>query len=253
VIRAPIKAAVAVLCLLALSVMPSGADDFFSGRNSDFFAPRLHAPEAPLETSRTYYPLYFEAGIQSVGIGRPSIAGIGVEWSPFRHFGLGLNVGLLFDGLGEFGGPADERWDYYDDYIDIADNSDWSAYREIYQIAYYGKLPVLSLDLGMSYYFGRNGLKGLFIGNEFGVYVLTAGPDYYFDWIYEVPIKSVAGGDPSLPLKQRFSIKLTPCIGYKLMFAGLVLESKLGYALTSLGTGNGYSIFVSAGFALGRE
>lgn len=245
-------AATAALCLLAVCAIPSSADDFFPDRNNDFFVTKIIAPDLPPASSRTYYSLYFEAGIQSVGISSPSIASIGLEWSPLRHLGLGFNMGALFEGLAGFNGPAHEYWSTNDPFIEFA-SGDWSGYRYLYQIAYFGKLPVLSLDLGVSYYFGRNGLRGLFVGNEFGVYMLTAGPDYYLDWNYEAPIKSVSGGDPSLPLQQRFSIKITPCIGYKLVLAGFVVESKLGYALTSLGTGNGYSIILTAGYALGSK
>jgi len=243
---------------------PAGAEEFFPSGGDGFFdqgarqAPTPSTRPLPGQSPQTsaavqkFYAFCMDAGIESTGgINAPSTANLGLEWAPVPHLGLGFSVGLLMDGLVGVGAPHHSNWDYYDDYLVAADDNNWDAYDYFYQIAPYGSLPVLGLDLSLAWYPGRNGLKGFFVGNDFGLFIALADPTYYLDWEYEVPVESADGGAADLPHHQKVNPKLTPNLGYKLILAGFMLETKLGYRITSLGTGNGAIIAVNLGYALG--
>jgi len=253
-----------LLAGLLLAGAPAWAEEFFPSGGGSFFDQGSRPPQTalprlapglalPPPAVQEYYAFCLDAGPESTGgINQPSIANLGVEWAPIPHLGLGFSVGLLVDGLQGIGGPHHSRWDYYDDYLADADTNNWDAYDYFYQIASYGTLPVLGLDLSLSWYPGREGLKGFFIGNDFGLFIALAEPTYYLDWTYEVPIESADGGAADLPHPQTVNPKLTPHLGYKLILAGFMLETKLGYRFTPLGIGNGAIIAVNLGYAWRR-
>lgn len=248
---APIRVSAMALCAIAACSAVAGADEFLPGEGGDFFSGR-GAPASPATTSsRRYYAFAVDAGIQSFGINEPSRYNLELEWSPFRHVGISLGVGALVEGQDGFCGPAHESWARYNEYLTIGDEADWSEFRYIYQIAYFGNLPVLGVDLGLSLYVGRRGLSGLFVGADLGGYFALAEPTYHLDWNYQAPITAVGGGAAPLPHHGQFAVDICPYLGYKLVVAGLFIEPKLGYAVTSLGTGNGYTIVVNAGYAFG--
>lgn len=247
----PFRISAPTAVFLAVCLSAAGADDFLPGAGRDFFERESPPPAVPAVASRGYYSWAVDAGIRSFGLSAPAVAGVELEWSPLPHLGLSVGAGALFDGLASLNGPAHEYWSLSADYLAFADAANWSAYRQIYQIAYYGELPVLNLDAGLSLYLGSRGLRGLFVGVAAGAYIALAEPTYYFDWDYQAPIKAVDGGPADLPHQPRVSISFCPYIGYKLAFAGFFVEPKLGYSLTPLGTANGYTLFVTAGYALG--
>jgi hypothetical protein len=149
-------------------------------------------------------------------------------------------------------GPAQQYWYLVKDSFEVVDGMDTTYHQQLYQLEY--PSPVAVAGLRLAAYLGNKGLEGLFAAADVSIFRTIQGVRFYPGWASEQAVKHIGGGDVPLPqYASNYGIILAPHVGYRLIVKGFALEAGVGYMAMSHELGNGISIHLGAGYALGKE